>query len=102
MTLAMICHGSNSTSIESSRAKKGNPATGKATRLATLPCLAKALLKESLEYDGQCLSVPQTTNLVNQAVAALYQHHNLHDHVVGWAPTKPLVGHVMTLATNCQ
>ena len=27
-------------------------------------------------------------NLVNQAVAAMYQHPLLHDHVVGWAPMR--------------
>ena len=25
-------------------------------------------------------------SLVNQAIAAMYQHPQLHDHVVGWAP----------------
>ena len=28
------------------------------------------------------------SNLVNQAIAAMYQHPLLHDHVVGWAPMR--------------
>ena len=27
-------------------------------------------------------------SLVNQAIAAMYQHPQLHDHVVGWAPVR--------------
>ena len=27
-------------------------------------------------------------SLVNQAIAAMYQHPQSHDHVVGWAPVR--------------
>ncbi|KAL3135904.1 hypothetical protein ABBQ32_007456 [Trebouxia sp. C0010 RCD-2024] len=30
----------------------------------------------------------KNNSLVNQAIAAMYQHPQLHDHVVGWAPVR--------------
>ena len=45
-------------------------------------------LESLMQVANSAAAKHMNTNLVNQAVAALYQHQHLHDHVVGWAPIR--------------
>ncbi|KAL3161319.1 hypothetical protein ABBQ32_010216 [Trebouxia sp. C0010 RCD-2024] len=48
-----------------------------------------AVKLESLMQATSSAAVKHMNNsLVNQAIAAMYQHPQLHDHVVGWAPVR--------------
>ena len=45
-------------------------------------------LESLMQVANSAAAKHMNTNLVNQAVAAFYQHQHLHDHVVGWAPIR--------------
>ena len=48
-----------------------------------------AVKLESLMQAATSAAAKHMNNsLVNQAIAAMYQHPQLHDHVVGWAPVR--------------
>ncbi|DBA85857.1 TPA: hypothetical protein ACH3X1_005405 [Trebouxia sp. C0004] len=48
-----------------------------------------AVMLESLMQAANSAAAKHMNNsLVNEAIAAMYQHPQLHDHVVGWAPVR--------------
>lgn len=45
-------------------------------------------LESLMQATSSAAAKHMNTSLVNQAIAAMYQHPQLHDHVVGWAPVR--------------
>ncbi|KAL3135906.1 hypothetical protein ABBQ32_007458 [Trebouxia sp. C0010 RCD-2024] len=45
-------------------------------------------LESLMQATSSAAAKHMNNSLVNQAIAAMYQHPQLHDHVVGWAPVR--------------